>query len=325
MAQWSHGRFTARWLEDVERGHVALDDALIDELVALYEVTAGPVIPQRSELVLDLDRQQLSVDGHSVGFNSLHVDDIIGRYVSLVYMLRGAPYGSDLVLRDRDLDLLGESLGTTPDLLRRRVETMVAAPESVQRAKQVRGRSIVMAAGLLVGLTAMGSLVLVGLPRAPSTEVLSANQALVPTGFSEGIGAAAEASIDFDIRSALPGWQIRFAGENPDFLGVTLSAERTITIHVRPGHDVETVAAVLMHEVGHAIDLERLDDAQRAEWLDMRSMPRTWWPGNGLSDFAVGAGDFAEAVSALTTDSPSDSVYGEFTQEQLDFVAEVLG
>ncbi len=54
-------------------------------------------------------------------------------------------------------------------------------------------------------------------------------------------------------------------------------------------------------------------------------MPATWWPGNGLSDFAVGAGDFAEAVSAFTTGSPSSSVYGEFTDEQLAFVADILG
>ena len=53
-------------------------------------------------------------------------------------------------------------------------------------------------------------------------------------------------------------------------------------------------------------------------------MPSTWWTGEGLSDFAVGAGDFAEAVSAFTTGSPSHSVYGEFTDEQLAFVGSVL-
>ena len=105
---------------------------------------------------------------------------------------------------------------------------------------------------------------------------------------------------------------------------MTRSESKSIVVHVEPDATVDAVSAVLMHEVGHALDIERLSDTQRSQWIELRDMPATWWPGNGLSDFAVGAGDFAEAVSALTTGSPSSSVYGEFTQEQLDFVAETL-
>ncbi len=325
MSRRSNGVFTPTYLENAERGRVALDDRIIGHLVGLYEVNVGPVIPQRSELILDIDRQQLSVGDATVEFDSMHADDVLDRYVSLIHVLRGLEPGSDLVLRERDLDVLGQTLGYTESDLRREIRGLLEAPDSVQRAKAVGRGKMIAAAGILVGLTAVGTLVLVGVPANDSpTEVLGAQQALVTTGFPAEIGAAAEASVAFDFRSALPGWSIGFADEHPDFLGVTRSDDKSIIVHVKPDATAGEVAEVLMHEVGHALDLERLNDSQRAEWIELRDMPSTWWPGNGLSDFAVGAGDFAEAVSALTTGSPSSSVYGEFTAEQLAFVATVL-
>lgn len=325
MARRSNGMFTPSYLENAERGRVSLDDRIIEHLVGLYEVDAGPVVPQRSELILDIDRQQLKVGETAVSFDSLHAEDVLQRYVSMIYVLRGQEPGSDLVLRDRDMDVLSTSLGYTESDLRREIYGLIAAPDSVQRAQAVSKRRIVLAAGVLIGLTAVGTLVLVGATADDSpTEVLGTQQALVTSGFPAEIGAAAEDSIAFDFRSALPEWQIGYAEDHPDFLGVTRSEAKSIIVHVEPDASVGVVAAVLMHEVGHAIDLERLSDDQRAEWIELRGMPSTWWPGNGLSDFAVGAGDFAEAVSALTTGSPSSSVYGEFTEAQLAFVAEVL-
>ena len=82
--------------------------------------------------------------------------------------------------------------------------------------------------------------------------------------------------------------------------------------------------AGLIHEVGRAIDLEKWPDDRRAEWGDLRNWPSTWWRGKGFNDFAVGAGDFAEAVSAFTTGSPSSSGDGEFTDAQFAFVAAIL-
>lgn len=325
MARRSNGVFTPSYLENAERGRVALDDRIIELLVGLYEVNAGPVVPQRSELILDIDRQELKVGATAMHFDSLHADDVLARYVSMVYVLRGQEPGSDLVLRDRDLGVLASSLGYTEPDLRREIHGLIAAPDSVQRAQSVSSRTMVIAAGLLVGLTSIGTLVLVSVTSndAP-TEVLGTQQTLLTTGFEAEVGAAAEATIDFDFRSVLSDWQIGYAEDHPDFLGITRSEDKSIVVHVEPDASVDVVAAVLMHEVGHAIDLERLTDEKRSQWIQLRQMPSTWWPGNGLSDFAVGAGDFAEAVSAVTTGSPSSSVYGEFTETQLAFVAEIL-
>lgn len=336
MARRSHGVFTPSFLEDVERGRVTPDERTVSNLVGLYEVEAGPVVPERSQLVLDLDRHELIVDGSSMPFDSLHTDDVLGGYVSLIYQLRGLEPGSDLVLRDRDLAVLSQSLGVADEELRREIRGLIDAPDSVRLAKAVGWGRVLAAAGLITGVTVLGVAVLLGgtsgdRSSTASAEVLGAQQ--VQLSAADGatgsatpaeLGAAASQLIAYDYRTALPDWEISFAPDSPDFLGVTRSADKSITIHVEPDATPELVAAVLMHEVGHAIDLEHMTDRDRAEWIALRGMPSTWWPGNGLSDFAVGAGDFAEAVSAYTTGSASSSTYGEFTGEQLAFVADIL-
>jgi len=137
-------------------------------------------------------------------------------------------------------------------------------------------------------------------------------------------GAAAEALVSYDFRSALPGWTISYEGDSGHYHGLTNSVEKTIVVFVEPTDTPYTIAEVLMHEVGHAIDLEYLDDSARRQWIELRNMPSVWWAGDGLSDFAVGAGDFAEAIAAVTTGSSSNSVYAEFTAEQLAFAQSQL-
>lgn len=329
MARLSNGAFSVSYLQDAERGRIELDEQIVSNLVGLYQLHAGPVVPERHELIIDIDRQEISVGGRSVEFDSLHSSDVLTRYVSLLCALRAQDAGSSLTLRYGDLEVLSECLGRSHEDLRTEIGQLIAAPESVTNAKQVSRAQIVLGAGLLVGITALGTLVLVGGRADPGPpEVLGAQQttlvAPATSSFAADIGAQAEALISYDFRSELPDWQITFEDENADYLGVTLSEIKTISIYVQPDSTVESVAGVLMHEVGHALDIERLNDLERAEWIELRDMPSTWWPGNGLSDFAVGAGDFAEAVAALTVGSPSSSVYGEFTEEQLAFVAEVL-
>lgn len=326
MARRSNGMFTVSYLENVERGRIRLDDHVVEHLVGLYQLHAGQVVPERHELILDIDSQEMSVGERSMGFDSLTTEDVLDRYVSLIYLLRAQEFGSNLILRDGDLDVLSQSLGRTHHDLRSEIGQLIAAPDSVTKAKEVGRARMVLGAGLLVGVTAVGTLVLVGGQADPGPpQVLGTQQTIVVSPFATEMGAQAESLINYDFRGELGDWQFTFADENPDFLGVTMSEIKTVTIHVQPDATAEAVAAVLMHEVGHVLDLERLDDRQRARWIELRDMPATWWPGNGLSDFAVGAGDFAEAVSALTTGSPSSSVYGEFTEEQLRFVADVLG
>ena len=126
MAARSNGLFTQNYLEKAERGELTLDGGLIGQLAGLYEVDAGPVVPLRSELILDLDRQELKVGDTAMSFNSIHVEDVLQGYVSLVYKLRGQQPGSGLVLRDRDLDVLSASLSYNEPELRRKLDAMTS-------------------------------------------------------------------------------------------------------------------------------------------------------------------------------------------------------
>lgn len=372
--------FSPSYLEAIERGRIPLDEDVVDRIVDLYEVESGPVLPGRSKLLLDLEQQRLHVGSSSISFDSPTADALLERYVSLLYLLRDTTPGKRLTLRDDDLNVLGESLGRNESRLRDELLAIMASNETVDRTARLARRKAVLGAGLLVGATAVGSLVIVTqtlpeslssnldepaallavpveasiassvepvlptplaksvrLPGVPAMSDAPGLIAVAPQGAAdvggsftaeassaEDLGARAEALVDYDFRSALPAWQFEFAGDNEEWHGVTNSVTKTITIYVESESTAESVGSVLMHEIGHAIDIEFLSDDQRREWVGLRNMPATWWTGDGLSDFAVGAGDFAEAVAAFTMGSPSQSVYGEFTAAQMAFVEAVL-
>ncbi len=140
----------------------------------------------------------------------------------------------------------------------------------------------------------------------------------------EAIGQQAESMIAYDWQSKLPGWTVRYEGDRPGYRGITVLSEKSVTIYINPGDTATDVAGILAHELGHALDVTYLQNQDRVQWLEARGMPAVWWAGEGLNDFSVGAGDFAEAVAALWVGSPSDSVHGNFTPAQLQLTAELL-
>jgi hypothetical protein len=104
------------------------------------------------------------------------------------------------------------------------------------------------------------------------------------------------------------GYAIRFrAGGGGSLLGVTDSRTRTITIFVRPGQSDLSLRATVAHELGHALDFVTGDDTQRRRYLELRGLPpdTTWFPCDRCSDYASGAGDWAE-VFALWLVGPGD-------------------
>ena len=156
-------------------------------------------------------------------------------------------------------------------------------------------------------------------------ELVPARTLEVPGGGDQTSRATEiEARIDFDFRRALPSWTIVHAGSDPTWRGLTNSIERTVTLFDRPETPVEEAAAILAHELGHAVDLDHLSDEDRNAWRSLRGITGPWWADDGLADFAVGAGDFAEAVAAVLVGSPSRSDYGQFDDAQLRFVADLL-
>ena len=105
-------------------------------------------------------------------------------------------------------------------------------------------------------------------------------------------------ALEYPWREELPGWEIQFVTGSGSIAGYTWSREERIEVFVRPGATSDDLARILAHELGHAVDVSKNTGDERREWLEIRGASgAAWWPGNGLADFATGAGDFAEAFA----------------------------
>jgi len=380
IARASNGSLDLRDLEAIEKGWNRVNENQIETLAEIYNLESNTIVPSRSKLIVDLDGQTLSVGEKQTTFGSDNYDQILEQYLSLLYLLRDIKPGTELTLRNPDLFALEEALQKSVSDIEKQLFGLMSQPQIVKRTKWLSQKKIIPAAGLLVGLTSFGSLVIlngnsddgkvlstpngisqtVESPQAKPLKIISnsatpstvldsveAPSTTTPESVLEStttspelipgptitnpkvltnnqIGKQAEALISYDFRSKLPGWKIEYKSDRQGYRGMTYVTEKRIEIYIDKGEKPGTVAEVLAHELGHAIDVTYITTAQRTQWLTVRDMPATWWPGNGLSDFHVGAGDFAEAVAKVLTNSPSDSHHGEFTPEQLKLVKQFL-
>jgi hypothetical protein len=114
----------------------------------------------------------------------------------------------------------------------------------------------------------------------------------------EELGRWALDQIGFPWEDALPGWRISFYGERPGLYGLTLVDDKHIEIYVRNDQEPELLVHIVAHEIGHAVDVTMNDGPDRRRWQEARGIgTEPWWPGEAASDFATGAGDFAEGFA----------------------------
>jgi len=131
------------------------------------------------------------------------------------------------------------------------------------------------------------------------------------------------ARISYPWRTRLADWSIEFLPGRSGYLGYTWIQAKRIEIYVRDGHTVDELAFTLAHELGHAVDLTYLDDAERATWLQARGNTDVpWWPGGSFGDFSAGCGDWAEAFAVWQLGGESlTQVAGQPDAEQLRLLA----
>lgn len=161
MARRSIGQFTVMELASIEAGEANLDDNALEALSLLYEFNSTPPIPQRSRLIIASD-EEIPV---SVG---LEPDDpatsqlVLQRYLALLYLLRNLQVGDELPLRGDDLAVLADAYSLSPEDVAARLGELVSNLEALaDQVERLRRRLVVPAAGLLVGPTPSGVLVLV--------------------------------------------------------------------------------------------------------------------------------------------------------------------
>ncbi len=95
------------------------------------------------------------------------------------------------------------------------------------------------------------------------------------------------------------GYTVEYRSGHPKYLGATYEHERRIEIYVGRCQTVASVAHVLGHEVGHAVDFAYNDGRRRLDWQAVRGFQAEWFACEYCPDYAYGSGDFAEVFSYL--------------------------
>lgn len=180
---------------EVETGRRALDDQDLRTLTELYGLKTSSMVPSRSRLVIDLEEGVIEADGTTAELPHAETptgrDEVLTKYLALVYSMRGQEPGTSITLRLGDLDVLAEVFESD----RRSIEDelvalMVATPEPVKkRFRLLRGRTVVPVVGVLVATTAAGALVLTDAQESsaaesagtPTEQVVPEAQATTPT------------------------------------------------------------------------------------------------------------------------------------------------
>ncbi len=161
---------------EVETGRRALDDQDLRTLTELYGLKTSSMVPSRSRLVIDLEEGVIEADGTTAELPDAEEpagrDEVLSKYLALVYSMRGQEPGTSITLRLGDLDVLAEVFEsdrrTIEDEL---VALMVTTPEPVKkRFRLLRGRTVVPVVGVLVATTAAGALVLTDAQESSAAE-----------------------------------------------------------------------------------------------------------------------------------------------------------
>ena len=144
----------------VESGSEELDETMVRWLAALYEVKVEHLVPQRARLVIDLNEGSVAMGAHSAYSVDPQPNDVLSKYLALVYELRGLPAGAALKIRDLDLDVLANALTLRPRDVQQRLHTLMRGDsEPIDGARRrLRSRVVVPMAGILVAVTAVGAL-----------------------------------------------------------------------------------------------------------------------------------------------------------------------
>ena len=157
-------------LDDIEHGRGDLDAVSLTELTRLYGVDDSGLVPERTQLVIDLDEGRIAVSHADVDV-AAGPDAILARYLALVYRLRGLPVGTPLHLRDVDLDVLSSALFVEAAEVERRLRRLMFDESEVARdQRRIRHQLVLPLAGVVIAATSIGILVLVtyeDIPRPP--------------------------------------------------------------------------------------------------------------------------------------------------------------
>lgn len=152
-------------LLEVETGRRPVLDPDLEVLTDLYGIETTSLIPERSELVIDLDEGVLGVGARRValdGETEQQHRDVLSQYLAMVYTMRDLRPGTNLTLRTPDMDVLASALAAPPEQIEGELRAMMLDAGKVEpRMQRLRGRVLIPAIGVIVAATTAGMLLLV--------------------------------------------------------------------------------------------------------------------------------------------------------------------
>lgn len=125
-------------------------------------------------------------------------------------------------------------------------------------------------------------------------------------GWQQRRGEEALRRIDFPWRDL--GFEVVFLEARSGYKGLTHEGSKRVEVFVRESMPVEEIAHIAAHELGHAYDLARLDDAGRQHFKALRGYAGRpdWHTCNACTDFDTPAGDLAEAFAYVHLDGETE-------------------
>ncbi len=158
-----HG-LSATDLDAIESGLCPLDEATVAMIGAVYGVDADEIAPLRSELIIDVGEGTIAIAERKVSLDEGEPGEILlSRYLALVHTLRDVPVGTPVPLRQIDVDVLALALERNAAHVEEELLDLMGNPSEAvtTNARRFKKSLMVPLAGLLVGVTAVGGLVMV--------------------------------------------------------------------------------------------------------------------------------------------------------------------
>jgi hypothetical protein len=164
LASRSAGRLTARDVKLLERGRLVCNEPQLDAIEQLLGMSFGGETPARTRLIVDPTQGRMVLGGTVAEVvPDPSGDDLLLRYLMLVYLCRKARPGSFIVPRAEDVVLLADVLERRPAEVRQGLARLIRDQRDELRVgvRQLSSRRFIPGLGLLVGAHHRGGILLV--------------------------------------------------------------------------------------------------------------------------------------------------------------------
>lgn len=189
--------WTSLALLEVETGRRPVMDPEVAALTDLYGIETTTLIPERSHLVVDLTEGRLAAGDREIRIEASSIErrEVLSQYLAMVYAMRDLMPGTAVSLRDPDVAVLEGVLGVPSQTVVSELRSLMVAPDGAvaHRVRRLRGRVLIPVIGVVVAVTAAGTLLFVS-GDSDAAEVKS-------TGGTESVqpGAATAAPVEAEV------------------------------------------------------------------------------------------------------------------------------